>query len=135
MSKTTALNIQNANTLVRLLENVVTDAEYNHSELFHGPMCAAGHAYREAGLFLVPDPQRPQSFLARLFRRPVNAIPYDRGDIDYAVAPFTREVFGGSLSVTLWNQVFANSAFQGVPASEVTRQMVIDRLKTVIAAA
>lgn len=136
MTQLTALQLSNVGVLIGLLI-AVPDANYDHFR-FGGPKmddcnparpedsCALGHALRRYGKFRLPLAESKRTVIQRLL-----GITTTKPTAELAGCPrgFGREVFGDGLDT----YVFAPDAF-GCSPSDVTKNMVLDRLFKVKAA-
>lgn len=124
-------NVQllNVATLIGLLSNKVTNAQYDHTWADSTPAkCAAGHAFDNASMF-VESVKGSRSLIDRVLRRePTKLVPVNP-DSFYSEHAFAISTFGSNT----WENVFARHAFDGVAPAGVTRQMVIERLKNIAA--
>ena len=116
----TNLQLVNINGLINLLSYVITDDQYDHMLVDNpGRKCAAGHAfdYRVLFYYVVPP------------TRVLNGYdlhgPVQIGD----QLRFARQVFG----IQTWENAFSRNAFDGTNPEDVTRSMVIERLKNISA--
>lgn len=135
---------KNIAILITLLDTKVTDEQYDHNYMLptllgndSGNVCASGHAYLNRGLFIITETEAPQSRWKRWLRITPTLVPTYYAAIDNGgytcpteVYRFAKDAFG------VWDSAFNFPSYRttedyGDPVN-VTRQMVIDRLRAIL---